>query len=106
MEIVDDRVSAQFAAADVGSDRLTVHVAVLGMGLTTRVAGGENKGRTLRHDFVALGVRSAALARDQHGYRATLTLPDTVIDSDNRAVVAWVTHGDRLAPLQAVGGLL
>jgi hypothetical protein len=58
--LVDDStVTANFAALDSAYDELTLHVAVLGMNLETRVKEGENKGKTLPHDFVALDVVSA-----------------------------------------------
>lgn len=36
-----------------------LHVAVLGMGLSSEITAGENRGRHSRHEFVVLAHRSA-----------------------------------------------
>jgi len=40
---------------------LTAHVAILGFGVTSDVARGENAGRKLAHDFVALSHHESKL---------------------------------------------
>ena len=75
-------------------------------GLQTRVRAGENRGKTLTHDFVALGMASVTLKPTAHGYRASVRLPDAATGAIRRAVAAWVTSGDRQAPIQSVGGFL
>ena len=85
---------------------LLVHVAVLGMDLKTTVTAGENDGRTLAHDFVVLGVRTAPLTKSGQRYAAELPLPVPSVQAPKRAVVAWVSTADSQAPLQAVGGRL
>jgi len=106
LQIGDNNVQVRFAPAQTGATSLNVHLAVIGMSLKTRVAAGENRGKTLRHDFVALGMTSVALKKDGAAWHAALTLPATSIEANDRAVVAWVTSGDRQAPLQSVGGPL
>ncbi|MEM7504826.1 MAG: DUF1223 domain-containing protein, partial [Pseudomonadota bacterium] len=80
--------------------------AVLGMDLKTTVTAGENDGRTLAHDFVVLGVRTAPLTKSGQRYAAELPLPVPSVSAPKRAVVAWVSAADSQAPLQAVGGRL
>ena len=74
------------------------HVALLGAA-ASRVAAGENEGRTIKHDFVVLGEARAAAGRG----RAVLKVPS---DSRGVAIAAWVSKGEDPTPLQAVGGWL
>lgn len=80
-----------------------VHAAVLGGGITSPVHAGENEGRTLRHEFVALALATAPL---QAG-AAELNLPKPVVAGVTRhALAVWVTRRGELTPLQATGGWL
>lgn len=106
VEITGDHVAARFDAADGRLASPTLHVALLGMGLETDVRAGENRGRTLRHDFVALGIESVPLRRDGAAYVANARLPESTVAATRRAVAVWVTQGGRQAPVQSVGGIL
>jgi len=80
-----------------------VHAALLGGGIISQVKAGENEGRTLHHEFVALGMKSARVAAGT----AELSLPRTAGEGGApRALAVWVTHRGELAPLQATGGWL
>jgi hypothetical protein len=76
------------------------HIALLGAGLTTEVRAGENGGRRLRHDFVALALLSLPLRAGTNA--AALTLPPA--KDGEKAIAAWITRADQSAPLQAAGG--
>ncbi|EKF75663.1 putative secreted protein [Alcanivorax hongdengensis A-11-3] len=79
-----------------------LHLAWLGNGLSTPVAGGENGGRTLRNDFVVL--YSQALPFDGE---TSLTLPPVPQrDQQRTALVLWVSPTDSPIPIQATGGYL
>lgn len=94
---------APVEAVDPG--RLTAHLAILGFGLTTHVAGGENHGRDLTEDFVVLGYRSSGRAVSAPEW--DLALPEvTTARTTRRAIVAWVSVDTDPAPLQAVAGWL
>ena len=99
-------VAVHFAASDERASSLTAHVAVLGMNLESRVRAGENAGRTLVHDFVALGTTSVPLDAADGAYRAATSLPATSAQSADRAVVVWVSKAGRQAPIQSAGGFL
>lgn len=110
VEVGDDGVCrAQFQpgpAADATS--YDIHVALLGGGLSSKVTAGENGGRTLRHEFVVLGLSQKELTPDAaRSLSATLPLPRPIVaDAARRALAVWVVrHGD-LVPLQATGGWL
>jgi hypothetical protein len=86
-----------------------IHLAVLGGGISSRVTDGENKGRTLGHEFVVLGMTERGLSRNA-GMReetASLPLPESLAaDTLRRAAAAWVTRQGDLVPIQATGGWL
>ncbi len=80
-----------------------VHVARLGGGIASVVRAGENAGRTLHHEFVALQLLDAPLANGA----AVLQLPLAATPGVARTALAvWVTRRGELAPLQATGGWL
>jgi hypothetical protein len=81
-----------------------LNIALLGMAIETKVRAGENKGKTLKHDFVVL---------NQQMFSAKQPLWNVDIDSsffDSRfkqlAFVAWVEYEQNPAPIQAVGTIL
>ena len=95
--------------ARMAPDGHTVHLAVLGGGISDRISNGENKGRTLPHEFVVLGLADQDLV--QRGVStdetAVLALPKPIAaDAVRRAVAAWVTKKGEMAPIQAAGGWL
>jgi hypothetical protein len=87
----------------------SVHLAVLGGGISSRVTDGENKGKTLPHEFVVLGLADRDLLRNSGSpdETATLGLPKPIAaDAVRHAVAAWVTKKGDLVPIQATGGWL
>lgn len=85
---------------------LEAHLAVLGFGLSSRIGGGENAGKTLTEDFVVLGT-STARKTESGPLRWQLPWPDLkAANPTRRAVVAWVNKPGTPRPLQAVGGWL
>ena len=79
------------------------HVALLGGGITSGVKAGENEGRTLRHEFVALALRTVRLTAGD----AELSLPKSADQALTRqALAVWITRRGDLVPLQATGGWL
>jgi hypothetical protein len=105
-DIEGRRVSIAYRPNVERPGKLIAHVAVLGMGLESDVAAGENSGRTLKHDFVVLGVASKALKEVQDFQVTELQLPETSVDARRYAVAMWITSAVRQAPIQAVGGFL
>jgi hypothetical protein len=86
-----------------------VHLVVLGGGISSRITDGENKGRTLEHEFVVLGMAQQLLFRTPGipGERCALPLPAPLaVDAARRAVAAWVTLKDEMDAIQATGGWL
>jgi len=94
------RINAGFPAA---GRLLELHVALLGIGIKTAVARGENRGRTLPQEFVVLahtvhasdtGKWQVELPRDESG------------QAKRHAIALWVSAPDNPVPLQATGGWL
>lgn len=82
--------------------RNLLHVAYLGMGIETRVKAGENRGKTLTHDFVVLDVTSLP-GRGEW----LIELPERPEKGQQRTAMAiWVSPIDSQQVLQAVGGYL
>jgi hypothetical protein len=80
----------------------------LGGGIVSNVRKGENAGRQLRHEFVALHLERVRLGRHESGtWSATVTLPTrSDMITARLAVVGWVAPRGELVPLQAAGGWL
>jgi hypothetical protein len=96
------------ATARGAHEELELHVALLGSGFTSKVTAGENRGETLRHEFVALVVETHPFPSSNAGVPAVeFNVPQPKItDAPRRALAIWVTRQGQLAPLQATGGWL
>lgn len=94
---------ARYAAHASVQKPLVLHVALLGMGLTTEIASGENRGRQSRHEFVVLAHEQ--LAGQDNAWQGTLPAVDTVSPA-RLGIVAWLSQGDDPTPVQATGGYL
>ena len=101
-----DRVSVRFEPHDHKHGDLDLRIAILGMDLETVVRAGENRGRTLRHDFVVLDLISRPLTKEDDGYSASAALPALAEGPARQALVAWVSRRGDQAPIQTVGGSL
>jgi len=101
----DGRGRVEFASDVKGA--LAVHLAVLGGGFASKVTAGENRGETLRQEFVALATAEYPLTAADGVARAEFALPlAKITDGERRALAVWVTRRGELAPLQATGGWL
>lgn len=104
---VDGRqVSLAYRPIASDPEHLIAHVALLGFGLQSDVMAGENRGRTLNHEFVVLGLEATSLDGTGARLAATLALPETDVVAERLAVAAWVSSADAQRPLQSVGGFL
>ncbi len=77
---------------------LVANVVYLSTDQTTRVTRGENRGKSLHHDFVVLAHLSST---GQNHWQFKLARPET-----STAIAAWLSKPDDLTPIQAVGGWL
>lgn len=93
-----------FASTQPMTGDLTAHITLLGFGVTSDVARGENAGHKLTHDFVALSHHESKLQGSP--LRAEFKLDETSSESQRRALVAWVSIGNNPTPIQAAGDWL
>jgi hypothetical protein len=106
VRIDGEDISARFDAPHNEYDEIVLHVAVVGMNLETQVQAGENKGKSLQHNFVTLGVVSARLDQAGTTYEATAQLPDISLSPTELGIVAWVSGDKTQTPIQSTGGFL
>jgi hypothetical protein len=100
----DGSVEASFSPSSKSTVHYSINLAPLICGVNQLVPRGENAGRTLHHDFVALTLLRGPLAEDSDGSLAThLTIPPEITTRMD-AVAAWVTSGESQMPIQSVGG--
>jgi hypothetical protein len=86
-----------------------VQVALLGGGLSSKVTAGENDGRTLKHEFVVLGLAEKELSMDSAGgaFQAEVPMPTPIVgDAKRRALAVWIVRRGDMTPIQATGGWL
>jgi hypothetical protein len=100
-----ERITALFKAATPEARDYVIHVARLGFALTTKVKGGENRGRQLLHDFVVLSLINEEMKSGAKELRFPAPTTGQAVSSRN-AIAAWVTGADESEPIQAVGGWL
>jgi hypothetical protein len=99
-EIKGDTVNIHFLGA---INRLEYHVAVLGFDIQSHVKTGENEGRTLNHDFVALSHDTVSATTNQ----VSMKLAESGrFNSNRRAIAIWISSPDSQTPIQSLGGWL
>ncbi len=83
---------------------------LLGFGVPTHVESGENVGKNLKQDFVALKYDHRTMESTRDGFRATLRLPTkgvtAAVAKEGMGLAVWVSCGDDILPIQAAGSFL
>lgn len=99
------RLQIAFRNLDPSLKSARVTGALLGNGLATEVKAGENRGATLRHDFVVLSLASMPMSAEHGAFTAVLDLGDEPkIARESLGFAIWVSPPDRQRPIQALGG--
>ena len=98
--------TVEFIPAKQMLSPLTLNVAFLGFDQTTAVAGGENRGKELLHDFVVLKFQQFPQAGDASRPRWELTGLADMRPEEATGIALWITSGDDPTPVQATGGWL
>ena len=93
----------QSAEKKTNNEALQLNVAILGVGISNDVTRGENRGKTLEHDFIVLGMSRYA-SFDENQWKGEL--PQSSANAPRYAIAVWVTQGQNLEPIQATGGYL
>ena len=82
-----------------------LNVAVLGMGLSSRVTGGENHGIELSHDFVVLNHKKTKVAANPAQWKLAVPVIPKAGQTQS-AVAIWLSEPDTQRIIQATGGYL
>lgn len=102
---VSQTVSMTFEITFSSKEKSTfeVYFLELGNGLKSNVTKGENEGRTLTHNFVALKLTVVDLKNE----KATIKIKDSGNQaSKTNAFAVWITKKGSLIPIQSIGGYL
>lgn len=86
------------------TEPLVVEIVPLAQGVNTSVQRGENAGKRLQHDFVALALVTTTLVPSSGRiYSARLSLP-AATSAPIASIAAWVRPANSAVPIQAAGG--
>lgn len=96
-------IEAQFSPSQPLSTPVTLNLAILGMGLKTDIAAGENEGRQAQHEFVVLHHQRVPGKDNQW---RTIWPRFNHQGARELAIAAWVSPAGQPQPLQAVGAYL
>lgn len=67
--------------------------------MTSRVTAGENKGKTLHHDFAVLSHKTHELVGAGKDFKSTLELPPPRMQAQQYSVAIGVAKHDSLTPV-------
>ena len=104
VETKGNQLEATFKPENAAAKTLQLNIAVLGMGLSTRIQNGENAGRHSSHEFVVLARNQ--MSSDNGRWHGVIPAPEQDWGAQRLALVVWVNRPGDLAPLQATGGYL
>ncbi|MEM8817382.1 MAG: DUF1223 domain-containing protein [Pseudomonadota bacterium] len=104
--VLDGAVAIHYVPATDARGGFEINVALLGMGIESEVAAGENRGRRLQHDFIVLEHRRLPLERRGAGYAADTDIAPADEAATGYALAVWVSARGTQRPLQATGGFL
>lgn len=99
----DSQLTARFNSSHAYTHSLQLHVAILGMELSSEIGAGENAGRHTTHQFVVLG--QTQITSDKPLWQTSLPVISRV-QPRQTALVVWVSESGAPAPLQATGGFI
>jgi hypothetical protein len=99
LEVHNNKVSVNYKSP---LKNYELHMALLGFGLRTKVPKGENKGKTLEHDFVVLEEKKVTLSKVLSHH----TLLTTDVKAKRYALVVWTSDVNSMKVLQSTGGWL
>jgi len=102
LEFNGQSITAKYPINAASSESYNLHVAYLGIGLETDIKRGENRGRTLKQDFVAL---THDIQNSSNGeWSFDISQPEH--EAEEYAIVAWVSQIDNATPIQAVASYI
>ncbi len=106
LNVTYDQGKAAFVFTPTANDQSVgkAYIALLGAGIEADIPAGENKGKTLDHDFVVLDLQQLKLSKNEEGqFVANLPNLKSDLTAPRYALAAWVTNANDSAPIQAAG---
>jgi hypothetical protein len=102
----DNKFRIFFSPIKNDTPKWQASAALLGFEIMSPVKEGENKGKTLEHNFSVVGFSQGTMKKDGNRFSIELTVKNDVMLKPKRLGVAvWVTT-DGMTPVQAAGGYL
>jgi hypothetical protein len=102
----DNKFRISFSPVKNDAPKWQASAALLGFEIMSPVKEGENKGKTLEHNFSVVGFSQGTMKKEGNRFSIELTVKNDVMLKPKRLGVAvWVTT-DGITPVQAVGGYL
>ena len=99
-EIKDGSIDISYLGT---KQRLEYHLVILGFDIKSQVKAGENEGRTLSHDFVALSHDTVSASTNQ----VSMNFAERGhFNVRRRAIGIWINSPDSQTPIQSIGGWL
>lgn len=82
-----------------------LHGALMGNNIKTQILSGENGGKQLEHEFVALDFKQVIMDKMRETYIASINFSSPLKqNAKSLSAVFWVSEENTSAPIQAVGG--
>ena len=101
------RWSVSFTPVGGANGKYEIHAALLAGGIVSEVKAGENRGRTLPHEFAVVDLVQLGMTSSNGVANGKFILNlARHAAGKNLAVTAWVTRAGEMTPLQAAGGWL
>lgn len=101
----NDSATVTFESAKPFGSSLSLHFAILGQDISTKVRKGENAGKHLHHRFLVLSHKILPISKTGTRYQATIQLSPPTRGKEH-AFAAWISQTDVSPPIQVVGGEL
>ena len=99
--------NVSFSPSTLTQNRFELHAVLLASDLRSQISAGENRGRLLIHDFVALRMTEGLLKQNGKEANGDFNFGDESKSGQRRfALAVWVTVQGATEPLQATGGWL
>ena len=95
-----------FAPSSLTQNGFDVHAVILAIDLRSQIEAGENRGRLLVHDFVAVEMREGLLKQNGKEANGELSFSKSGSRQGRFALAFWVSLRGDTEPLQATGGWL
>lgn len=103
LRIEGEKVSASFDNKGERDHTYLLHVALLASDISSHITRGENKSKTLEHDFVVLNHKSYRAINKSLDYQGRLPkVPSISEEAGKLAWAAWIERNG--VPIQATGG--